>query len=61
MTLICELCKAVRGEVYCIPVAGVGDLMMCSHVVECVVQTHRMVGDLSEEAYGDDVAGQVVA
>ncbi len=56
MPLICEMCKAVRGEVYCIPVAGVGDIMICNRVVECVVQTYRMVADSSEETSVDHSA-----
>ncbi len=45
MTLVCALCKALRGEIYRIPVSGVGDLVMCTHVVNSVVQTHRLVAD----------------
>ncbi len=45
MTLVCALCKALRGEIYRIPVSGVGDIVMCNHVVDSVVQTHRLVAD----------------
>ncbi len=50
MTLICQLCKALRGEIYRIPVPGVGDVMMCTHVVETVVQTHHVVVESSDTA-----------
>ncbi len=45
MTLICQMCKALRGEIYRIPVSGVGDVIMCTHVVESVVETHRVVAE----------------
>ncbi len=45
MTLVCSMCKAVRGEIYRIPVSGHGDVIMCNHVVDCVVQIHRVVTD----------------
>ncbi len=51
MTLVCALCKALRGEIYRIPVSGVGDIVMCNHVVDSGVQTHRLVAE--EPAHAD--------
>lgn len=50
VTLVCPICKALQGEIYRIPVSGVGDVIMCNHVVECVVQIHQVVADRPEEA-----------
>ncbi len=50
MTLVCAMCKTVPGEIYRIAVSGHGDVIMCSHVVDCVVQIHRMVADRPNEA-----------
>jgi hypothetical protein len=43
MTLVCDLCKTVQGDIYRISVAGLDDLVMCNHVVESVVETYRLV------------------
>jgi hypothetical protein len=45
MTLVCCLCKTLQGDVYRVPIAGVGDVIMCNHVVESVVEIHRLVCD----------------
>ncbi len=47
--LVCELCKSVQGEIYCIPITGLGDVMMCAHVVESVVRIHEVVEARPEE------------
>jgi hypothetical protein len=43
MTLVCQLCKMVQGDMYRIAVSGMDDLVMCNHVVESVVETYRLV------------------
>jgi hypothetical protein len=43
MTLVCQVCKMVQGEIYRICVPGMDDLVMCNHVVESVVETYRLV------------------
>ncbi len=48
-TLVCSLCKTMQGELYCIPVAEMGDILMCQHVVESVVRIHQVVDEHSEE------------
>ncbi len=48
-TLICSLCRIMQGEVYCIPVAEMGDVVMCQHVVESVVRIHGVVEERGEE------------
>ncbi len=48
--LLCPLCKMVPGNVYCIPVEAVGEVFMCHHVVERVVQVHHLVDGRSPEA-----------
>ncbi len=59
MTLVCPICKSLQGEIYRIPVSGVGDVVMCNHVVESVVQIHRVVADQGEEAEEAGVASSV--
>ncbi len=48
-TLICSLCRTMQGEVYCIPIAEMGDIVMCQHVVESVVRIHQVVEEDSEK------------
>ncbi len=43
-TLICQLCKTMQADVYCIPMPGtMGEVMMCNHIVESVVRVQRLV------------------
>ncbi len=51
-TLVCELCRAVQGDIYCIPISGVGDVVMCDHVVESIVRIHQVVEERTEPELG---------
>lgn len=48
-TLVCSMCKTLQGGLYCIPVPGMADIMMCHHVVESVVRIHAVVEEGSDE------------
>ncbi len=50
MTLVCSMCKAVRGDIYRIPVSGLGDITLCSQVVECLLQIYRVVAERPQGA-----------
>jgi hypothetical protein len=44
------MCKTLQGGgLYCIPVPGMADIVMCHHVVESVVRIHAVVEAGSDE------------
>ncbi len=50
VTLLCSMCKTLQAELYPIRVSGPGDIIMCSHVVDCVVRIYRVVADRPDDA-----------